>query len=165
MLSLVFKARVIEALEQKRQPIEEADSETDDSSAEESESLTVTVTNQQDKTEILEPPAPSELSFHKLHEDFMKKQVTLAAQYLEKKRQLPTVSSKQSVEEDPCPAAKRPYLEGRGPRTVPSAVKNRRRKMKKKRAKERAYAAAHGKQEWWCKSILEPVMLRKTLCC
>ena len=68
-------------------------------------------------------------------------------QYLERKRQLPTVSSKHSVEEDPCPAAKRPDFEGRGPRTVPSAVKNRRRKMKKKRAKERAYAAAHVTQE------------------
>ena len=145
----MFKARVIEALKQKRQPIEEADSQTDDSSTEESDSLIVTVANQEDATGSLESPQ-YDINIHKQHEEFLRKQVTLAEQYLEKKRQMSTVSSKRSIEEDPsCPVAKKADLERKGPRTVPRDVKNRRRKMKKRRAKERAYAAAHnhGKQE------------------
>ena len=84
------------------------------------------------------------------HKTFVRKQVKLAEEYLERKHQLSTVSSKHSIhnaqstdddsDNDACGGQvvrKKPAVEGRGVRTVPSAVKNRRRKLKKKRAKER----------------------------
>lgn len=85
------------------------------------------------------------------HKAFVRKQVKLAEQYMERKCQLPTISSKHSVhtgndqntvdsDDDAHGGAvvrKKPAVEGRGARTVPSAVKNRRRKLKKRRAKER----------------------------
>lgn len=84
------------------------------------------------------------------HKAFVRKQVKLAEQYMERKCQLPTISSKHSVhtgndqstvDSDDAHGGvvvrKKPAVEGRGARTVPSAVKNRRRKLKKRRAKER----------------------------
>lgn len=84
------------------------------------------------------------------HKAFVRKQMKLAEQYMEKKCHLSSVSSKHSVHtgndqssvdsDDAHGGAvvrKKPAVEGRGARTVPSAVKNRRRKLKKRRAKER----------------------------
>ena len=66
------------------------------------------------------------------HETFLKKQMKLAEQYLEKKHQFPAVSSKHSVAQEPDSnggggVAKKLAVEGKGPRTVPSGVKNRKK--------------------------------------
>ena len=63
------------------------------------------------------------------HETFLKKQMKLAEQYLEKKHQFPAVSSKHLVAQEPDSnggggVAKKFAVEGKGPRTVPSGVKN-----------------------------------------
>ena len=75
------------------------------------------------------------------HETFLRKQMKLAEQYLEKMHQFPAVSSKHLVAQEPDSnggggVAKKLAVEGKGPRTVPSGVKNRKRKLKKKKAKE-----------------------------
>ena len=76
------------------------------------------------------------------HETFLRKQMKLAEQYHEKKHHFPAVSSKHLVAQEPDSnggggVAKKLAVEGKGPRTVPSGVKNRKRKLKKKKAKER----------------------------
>lgn len=95
------------------------------------------------------------LSVHIQHEYFMKRQIQLATRYKEKREQLPrTISSKRSTEEtssskdlEPSKKVKLSSAEAvdeqrqqnrtSGPRIVSSAEKNRRRKLKKKRANKR----------------------------
>ena len=80
------------------------------------------------------------------HETFLRKQMKLAEQYLEKTQQFPAISSKHLVAQGPDSddsggVTKKLALEGKGPRTVPSCVKNRKRKLKRKKAKERVKSA------------------------
>ena len=81
------------------------------------------------------------------HETFLRKQMKLAEQYLEKTHQFPAISSKHLVAErsdsddSSEEVTKKLALEGKGPRTVPSCVKNRKRKLKRKKAKERVKSA------------------------
>ena len=134
--TLVFRTKVLqEHLEMRRQP--------ELSSSDESDSECSWLSNQEIHSTQAGTSVTSEtdrvgFSLKAEHEEFMKKQVALAKIYLERKRKLPTVSSKHSVEESPVSGVKKPNMEGRGPRTVPNSVKNHRRKLKKRRAKERA---------------------------
>lgn len=80
----------------------------------------------------------------KQHEKFMEAQVKLASQYLEAKQELPTVSSKLSVEEDTSSSLVKPGMEGKGQRIVPNVVKNYRKRLKKKRAKEKTHSTFPG---------------------
>ena len=101
-----------------------------------------------------------EVSFHEQHEHFMQKQIRLAARYMDKREQLPqTVSSKRgstdereskSTDDADISESKRVKMSSemeavcekgqqmvqKGPRTVTSAEKNRRRKLKKKKRLE-----------------------------
>ena len=80
------------------------------------------------------PPA----SVFRQHEAFMERQIKMAVTYQERRRRLPVVSSKQAVDAEATQESKRVRVGGA--RTVSSAVKNKRRKLKKKRKSERMFA-------------------------
>ena len=138
--TVVFKAKVLQAWEERRQSEQLAlESDGDSSSAEEStETATLENTVPPHAGEVFAPSA-STTSIFTQHEIFIKKQAAIAKRYMERKDQLPGVSSRCPVEgsEERPSAQKKPAMEGKGPRVVPSSVKNRRHKLKKKRAKER----------------------------
>lgn len=143
----VFKSKVLEAHAERRQSeweVHDSDSESNSSCTEEEpgSSQRTPADNSSSKT-VCERDSEDAVSLHRQHEEFMKRQVALAKSYMERKRQLPAVSSRRPVEESEEGARnpKQAAMEGRGPRTVPSSVKNRRKKLKKKRAKERAFVA------------------------
>ena len=75
------------------------------------------------------------ISIQKQHQRFMEMQMKKAEQYIKREQELPTVSSKLSVEDSASGHSCRPGMEGKGPRIVPQPVKNYRKRLKKKRNK------------------------------
>ncbi len=142
----VFKTKVLQAHEERRQ----SERQTLDSGSESSTSsadgavtqagseLTTAVNSSFRTREVDVDDDPTRII--KQHEEFLKKQVALVKGYVDRKQQLPSMSSRRPTEEDEegRSAQKKQAIEGRGPRTTPSSVKNRRKKLKKRRAKGRA---------------------------
>ena len=136
--SAVFKSKVIQTLqklrgypEEEETGEEEEEEEKEEEEGEEEDTSAVTGTVEAPPTSILQQ-----------HEAFMKRQREMAATYMERKRRLPHVSSRQAVQEGAESGGQGKRARVGGARTVSSAEKNRRRKVKKRRRAEQERACA-----------------------